>query len=395
MTEVAITQFPLTDVNESDLQRLAQILWSWSFCERCEQGRSCVTESCDWQRAKRLKPYFDRYKILTASYEPEDVRTPAMSTHEDLLEIIRRLKANADEERAQLTSIAFRNRSKSDSLPPTEDQRYAINLAVKIMTMINCSAQQQNRELIEQGTFGLPWRDDISLSQFILHVFPLKSELGLEIGDMNPPLTLKDSLRATNLKKSLGLKFRGTDDLRMHLILDRNEYVIYIYHHTAFLKENLRLTKDKPTDISISETLKSGALPRQLVLETLDSIQKVLFPLTDTKSKSLLRSLVRRSSFDPDCLSFESTSIRNDYERDISYTYLDSRLLDLYAELENPTPQGWLEKWFERKSGARYVMMATLIGVIAAVALGIIGVAIGAFQAWVAYQQWKHPISAS
>ena len=129
-----------------------------------------------------------------------------------------------------------------------------------------------------------------------------------------------------------------------------------------------------------------------MALEALDSIQKCLFPLTDSKSKSLLRSLVRQSSFDPDCLSFESTSIRNDYERDISYTYLDSRLMDLYAELENPTPRGRLEKWFERKSGARYVMMATFIGVIAAVILGIIGVSIGAFQAWVAYQQWKHPI---
>ena len=255
MTGVAITQFPLTDVNESDLQRLSQVLWSWSFCERCEQGKACVTESCDWQRAKRLKPYFDRYKVLTASYEPEDLRTPAMSTHKDLLEIIRRLKANADEERAQLTSIAFRNRPTSDSLPPMEDQRYAINLAVKIMTMINCSAQQRNRGLIEQGTFGLPWHDNISLSQFIIDIFPAKSELGRESGDIKPPLTLKDSLRATNLKESLGLKFRGTDDLRMHLILDRNEYVVYIYHHTAFLKENLRLTKDKPMDTSISETL--------------------------------------------------------------------------------------------------------------------------------------------
>lgn len=131
------------------------------------------------------------------------------------------------------------------------------------------------------------------------------------------------------------------------------------------------------------------------MLETLDSIQKSLFPLTDPKSKSFLVSLTATSSFDPDCLRFESTSIRNDEEREISYHYFSARLIDLYAELEKPTPRGWVEKWFERKSGARYVMMATLVGVITAVVLGILGVAVSEFQAWVTYQQWHHPVSSS
>ncbi|KAL9632564.1 MAG: hypothetical protein Q9164_005244 [Protoblastenia rupestris] len=379
---------------ERDLQQLGKVLWSWSPCDCGQQGRQCVTENCAWQRSKCLKPFFDHFKDLAASYEPENPRRPALSTHEDLIEIIRKLKANPDVARAQLASIAFKDQPPSKT-PPLEDQAFAINLAVKIMTMINCSAQHQTRSLIEQGMPGTPWRSDMTLSQFILDSFPQTSHPSLDDGEVKPPLDVKPALEAAKIKRIIGLKFQGTDDLRMHLTLNRNQYVVYIYHHTAFLKENLRLTKDKPSDMSISETLKLGALPRQLMLETLDSIQKILFPLTDPKSKSLLLSLTATSSFDPDCLRFESTSIRNDDEREISYHYFGARLMELYAELENPTPRGWVEKWFERKSGARYVMMATLLGVIAAVVLGVVGVAVSAFQAWVTYQQWQHPVSSS
>lgn len=133
-------------------------------------------------------------------------------------------------------------------------------------------------------------------------------------------------------------------------------------------------------------------MPRQLALEALDSIHKILFP-PDPDSQSLLSSLVLRSSFDEDCLRFESTAYRADNEKDINFHYFGSRLAALYDELENPTPRGWLQKWLERKSGARYVMMATLVGVMIAVILGILGLGVASFQAWVAYQQWKHPVT--
>jgi hypothetical protein len=136
----------------------------------------------------------------------------------------------------------------------------------------------------------------------------------------------------------------------------------------------------------------SGALPRQLLLECLDSIQKVLFPLSDAKSRSMLFSLTCKSSFDPDCLRFESASIRNADEKDVSYHYYGARLADLYEELNNPRPRGWVQKWLERKSGARYIMMASLIGVAIAIFLGMASLALGAYQAWLSYQQWQHPI---
>ena len=133
-------------------------------------------------------------------------------------------------------------------------------------------------------------------------------------------------------------------------------------------------------------------MPRQLGLEVLDSIQKVLFPLEDTESKRLLQSLVSGSNFDRDVLEFESSAIRDKTELNITYQYFGARLDNLHEAMMSPEPQGWFERWFERKSSARYVMMATLAGVVFAVFLGMAGVALAAFQVWISWQQWQHPV---
>jgi hypothetical protein len=75
-----------------------------------------------------------------------------------------------------------------------------------------------------------------------------------------------------------------------------------------------------------------------------------------------------------------------------SYPYFGTRLAELYNEVQNPTPRGRFYPWLERKSGARYVMMATMIGVFIAIVIGILGLGLASFQAWVSYQQWKHPV---
>lgn len=67
--------------------------------------------------------------------------------------------------------------------------------------------------------------------------------------------------------------------------------------------------------------------------------------------------------------------------------------MDLYDELENPRPRGLIDIWLEQRSKARHVMLATLVGVIIAVILGMLGLVVGIFQAWVAYQAWKHPVN--
>lgn len=122
-------------------------------------------------------------------------------------------------------------------------------------------------------------------------------------------------------------------------------------------------------------------------------MQKILFPF-DSDSEKILRDLVAKESLDPDCLQHASAVYRRESEEVVSYNCFGARLVDLFRELEDPSPRGILEKWLQRKSGARYMMMATLVGVIIAIILGILGLAVGVFQAWVSYEAWKHPVSS-
>lgn len=108
----------------------------------------------------------------------------------------------------------------------------------------------------------------------------------------------------------------------------------------------------------------------------------------------MLRSLVSKENFDPECLHFEFSALRVPGEEEVAYRYFGSRMAELYEEIENPSPDGLFEKWLERRSGARYVMLATLIGVLFAVLLGILSLVASIFQAYISYQAWKHPLAA-
>ena len=147
--------------------------------------------------------------------------------------------------------------------------------------------------------------------------------------------------------------------------------------------------------IILTSSFHRSVIPRQLALEVLDSIQKILFPLADSKSAALLLSLTATASLDPDALRFESTAIRGPNEREISYYYFGARLAELYEAVRNPRPRGWFAKWAERKSAGRHIMIATLFGVMFALLLGFASLAVAGYQAWLTYQQWKHPIQSS
>ncbi|KAL6694079.1 hypothetical protein J3F84DRAFT_378519 [Trichoderma pleuroticola] len=307
--------------------------------------------------------------------------------------------------RSELTHEYF---SKRDKPPPSSDQHWAFNLAMQVMSMVKCSAENQPSSLLELGTQAIQWHFDESLAEFISRAFPQKDTGNLHVHDDSGEMRdIKPALTARRLKKVAGLRFQGTDDLRNHLRMDVKGGVVEIYHYTSVLREHLaawqKLHSISAQDMSFGETCNpqkagtgllnlGGNIPRQIALEALDSMQKILFPF-DSDSEQILCDLVSKESFDPDCLRYDSAVYRREGEGAASYNYFGGRLVDLFKELEDPSPRGILEKWLQRKSGARYMMMATLVGVIIAIILGILGLAVAVFQAWVSYEAWKHPTS--
>lgn len=112
------------------------------------------------------------------------------------------------------------------------------------------------------------------------------------------------------------------------------------------------------------------------------------------KSRKILRRLISTDGFDPDCMPPGSSGYRRACETDPIYTHLGSRLENIHEEIEDPTPRG-IQAMAERLSKQRHVMMAAIAGVVVAIILGILGLGVGIFQAYVSYQQWRHPVNAS
>ena len=250
--------YPLGKPTDKQLQRLSQVLWSWPACDDCQNGKCCAKDDCSWQRSKRLMRFFGYYKDLTACYEPETSRGewPTLRTHEDLFEIIQLLKVEPEIVRSQLAERLQLSRPSRASFS-VADQEDAVNLAVRVMVMVNCSAQERSATLLEYGVTQVTWRSDDSFSQFITGIFPVTDHPGLNNNiDKASPQNIRTSITAKKLMKRAGLKFQATDDLSCHLKLDSKKGVVEIYHHTAFLKEHLRLTKDDGRKLSVGDSLR-------------------------------------------------------------------------------------------------------------------------------------------
>ncbi|RYO83798.1 hypothetical protein DL766_001420 [Monosporascus sp. MC13-8B] len=375
--------YPLQGVSDGHMKKLCQVLWNWELCETCQNGQPCRGPKCPWRRSSRLEAFFGFYKEVTSSYVPELLfgSQPALRSHDDVCDIIRFLKSQQGATRSELTVQYFSRRAKDSELPPIADQHRAFNIAVKIMSMVTCSAENQPSGLLELGTQPLPWHDDTSFASFITRAFPRVDIGDLEIKDNSGKTTdVKSAITARGVKKIAALSFQGTDDLRNHLRLDARNGAVEIYHYTSVLKEHLMASQSQQGFVA--------NIPNQICIEVLHSLQMILFPF-DSDSEFILRGLVSNESSDPDCIHFDFAAYGED---NICYSYFGSRLMELYEEVKNPTPRGFVERWFERKSGARYAMMATLVGVLIAVILGMLSLAVGIFQAWVAYEAWKHPV---
>ncbi|KAH7125982.1 hypothetical protein EDB81DRAFT_889694 [Dactylonectria macrodidyma] len=353
--------YPLKSASDIELQKLPQAPWKWKICESCHNGETCAQSTCSWRLSARLQTFFDFYKKITSSYLPELRRpsAPALS-HHDLLDIVNLLRANPNMKRSDLTGEYFSAREK---LRPISDQHRAINLVVRVMCMINCFAKNQPSGLLELGTQPVQWHSDKSFAEFISGAFPQTNMGNLRVRDNSGKIRdIKSAISARKLRKRI----------------DATNGIVEIYYYTSVLRENLMASQALHSPHSFDHSISAGNIPRQIPLEALDSVRQILFPF-DSESNQILRNLVSKESFDPDCLKYDSAIYRKEGEEEVTYSYFGTRLIQLFEELEDPSPRGLLGKWFQLKSGARYVMMATHIGVTIAIILGILGLAVGIF----------------
>ncbi|KAK0738990.1 hypothetical protein B0T21DRAFT_382162 [Apiosordaria backusii] len=407
--------FPLQDVSTADLQGLSTALWDWDICDGCTKARECQKpDSCPWsQRSDRLQPFFDYYRRKTRSYVPEvfqeNGKGMALSCHQDLAKLISYIRTFGPHTTTTTTtekSSSFHRRFFEDPAVlstganvPRADQDQAIDLALAIMTMTTTCLSVSVDHHTPHGHDDDDDDDDgyqhsVAASdpyEILNQKFPRRIHPSLQDSDRQSDI-IKKGLQGHNLVRKGGLKLQTTYDLREHLRVDEDTGVVKIFCWSSVGRvdhEDLDAAEEEE-----EEVYPRPPIPRGLALETLHTLH-LLLPPSSPKSQSLLRNLVSKSGFDPDILRFKTSGLSafelGPEERDkaLKFGIWGSRLMDLYDEIENPKPRSRVDVWLERRSKSRHVMMATIAGVGAAVVLGVLGLAVGIFQAWISWQQWK------
>jgi hypothetical protein len=383
MTDANTTPFPLQTVEIQDLQRLAHCIWNWKICDLCDAGgTTCTNTACSWSRTKRLENFWERYRQTTAKYIPQSLDAPALRSHKDLLDVIDSIMSNQDLDRNRLLQHNFVDRTaNSTKHPHVEDQNQALNIAASILFMTNCGTPSDCTNVLENDCPPFSWRGALTASGFVAEAYLAHKHPYFDHGaeDFKRPDVVKE-LSATKLAK-FGFKLEPTSDLRSHLLLIHERKTIRIFHASAVLKETL---------IAEFEGATKCTLPHAIAFETLSTIYDVLFP-GGPKSYNLLKSLTSEHGFDKDLLEYEAPPLASGGDEEISYDYFGHRLAEIYDEIQKPSPHGRIERWLERKSGQRYMLLATMVGVFIAVILGFLGLVVAIFQTWLTYQQWQHP----
>lgn len=246
--------FWLEDPPEGTITAIIRTLFGWEDCLVCEQAGTCVQGTCTWSRRRHLDPYFEFYKAVASWSTPEDLVQghPALRDHNDLKEIVKLIQQHPDTPRNELMQAHFCRYETTQ--PDDVDQSRSFDLALRILTMIECSPMGCPLVNWKPGFAPNPWYANDSARQYINKVFP-----------RHPPFdpqrkygqVILDKLAATSLVSRSKIKLVGTHDLQKHLLLDtvgRNR-TLYIYHHVSFLREYLAATKDTKSNIRYRETI--------------------------------------------------------------------------------------------------------------------------------------------
>jgi hypothetical protein len=103
-----------------------------------------------------------------------------------------------------------------------EDRDRAIDLAVRVMTMVNCQLQNRSLGYVEYGATFYGWPAETTFSEFMETCFPTPVLSAPKISDqfISDEALVKTNLTASRVVKKAKLRFEATDDLRKHLVID-------------------------------------------------------------------------------------------------------------------------------------------------------------------------------
>lgn len=136
-------------------------------------------------------------------------------------------------------------------------------------------------------------------------------------------------------------------------------------------------------------------LPPQLLVETLHSLQGILFPSVDPISANILDELIAKEGFDPQCAEYEGYKLFSEPPEDFEYVFWGKRLAQLHHLMVHRPPRNMLERWFQRQSSEGNALFVALLALLISIAVGLISIILACVQVWIAWMAWKYPVAPS
>lgn len=257
---MAISTKPLAYCSKDHVDSLLRCLWSfpaYNISHSHSAPCQCQQYDCPFQRTQQLAPYLNFYKRLSHRYGA-NLPAGALTSHYDLHTLIQTIRNHPDLTRAELVKTQLADHAVCKSRVVLEDRDRAIDLAVRVMTMVNCQLRNRSLGYVEYGATFHGWPEETTFSEFMESCFPPPVLLAPTISDQfeSGEILVKTNLTASRVMKKAKLRFEATDDLRNHLVIDRKRRIVQVFHHAAFLKENLRCTRGQDGNATMTEQLK-------------------------------------------------------------------------------------------------------------------------------------------
>lgn len=134
-----------------------------------------------------------------------------------------------------------------------------------------------------------------------------------------------------------------------------------------------------------------GTLPQQLLVETLHSLQSIIFPLADPKSVKVLKQLIDKREFDPLLSEYTGYNVYSEIPEGFKYRYWGERIAILNELLVKKPPKTRLERWIQWQASESNALLIALLALLISIIVGVISIVISALQLWLTWLAWKHP----
>ncbi|TQV90654.1 hypothetical protein IF1G_10606 [Cordyceps javanica] len=322
----------------------------WLLCDSCAAGQACGENACNLGDLSERR-YFPFYKKLIGKYVDEGfVATQAFCAHEDLFAALGARGADPGLTRRQLADCIAQGRP-----VPSNAMSAAASLLVKVLFMVDASSARlfSTPGTLELGRFRTPRdgggvfgdeKNDIFVDmERVLRASQLKKKLQVTDPAAHARLAGPSAVRpeapnprhfpSDNVSSGKNCGFLENRQVRQVHPISERESVIRAGHHEWVYR---RQHHHHP--LLFANTF--------VLLETLFSTQKILFPPSDARSRALLAHAHHLGRFRSrrDTVRSQSATARRQNEVTVTHhVYRAERLENLYEKTPNPTPRraGW------------------------------------------------------